>query len=437
MPEVTDLLLMQQRLRQCATLSQLAHFVVNDSTRIAPYRTAVLWVGDESGKIEGVSGLPEPIANIPFTDWANSVCKNLVQQNVAESSTVDHKMLAERDQSRWSDFFPGTATWIPLNSADRKLGGLLLGRDEVWPDEELKLLDYWAGAVAHAISVMVGSTVDKAWHWKRIKEKRVLWTILGVVAIILCLPISLSVNSSGEVVPKNPIVVRSPLDGIIGEVFVAPNADVKQGDTIIAFDDTSIKAQMDVVNQELAIAKAELQRATQASVSDRRMSSELPTLQARVEQSEARVSYTQSLLERSQINAQTDGIVIIPSASELEGKPVRIGEKLFTLAERGNVELDFWVAVGDSIPLAEEAPVELFLNVYPDQSHSAIVRYLSYQAEVSPAGILGYRGRADFVDGTNLRVGWRGTAKVYGERVSVAYFIFRRPLSILRQWLGV
>jgi hypothetical protein len=78
----------------------------------------------------------------------------------------------------------------------------------------------------------------------------------------------------------------------------------------------------------------------------------------------------------------------------------------------------------------------LFLNVHPDQVHQAHVRYISYQAEVSPDGILGFRGRADFVDPTGLRVGWRGTARVHGEPVALGYYIFRRPLSVLRQWTG-
>ena len=437
MPEIADLLLMQQKLRKCVTLAQLRHFVVNDSARIAPFRTAVLWQRDDyTSEISAVSGLPEPIANIPFTSWANELCETLAVEHRAESFQVDPSSFT--DKTKWSEFFPGAVAWVPLSiNPEENVGGLLLGRDESWPQEELRLLDYWGQAVAHAIYALENSTAQNRWRWQQLRDKRVLWAIVAVVVVLAFLPVSLSVNASAEVVPKNPSVVRSPLDAIVGEVLVAPNSMVRKGDQILSFDDTSIRAQLDVVNQELAISRAELQRTTQASVSDRRVSSELPMLQARVEQSEARVKYTQSLLERSRIFAASDGIVIIPIASELEGKPMQVGQKLFTLATPGQVELEFWLAIGDSIPLPDAAEVVLFLNVYPDRSHIANIRYMSYQAEVSPAGILGFRGRADFTETTDLRVGWRGTAKLYGEQVSLFYLIFRRPLSVLRQWIGV
>ena len=57
MPEVADLLLMQQRLRQFRTLLQLGHFVVNDSSRIADYQTACLITFGDFGDRVGIGGL--------------------------------------------------------------------------------------------------------------------------------------------------------------------------------------------------------------------------------------------------------------------------------------------------------------------------------------------------------------------------------------------
>jgi hypothetical protein len=34
------------------------------------------------------------------------------------------------------------------------------------------------------------------------------------------------------------------------------------------------------------------------------------------------------------------------------------------------------------------------------------------------------------------RVGLKGTAKVYGRRVPIAYLVFRRPLAAMRAWCG-
>ena len=85
-----------------------------------------------------------------------------------------------------------------------------------------------------------------------------------------------------------------------------------------------------------------------------------------------------------------------------------------------------------------KARVTMFLNVYPEQAHRGNVRFVNYQAEVSPDGILGYRGRAELIiTNVDLRIGWRGTAKLYSEDVTLFYYLFRRPLSALRQWVGI
>ena len=36
----------------------------------------------------------------------------------------------------------------------------------------------------------------------------------------------------------------------------------------------------------------------------------------------------------------------------------------------------------------------------------------------------------------SLRIGLRGTAKIYGERVLLGYYLLRRPLATVREWTG-
>jgi len=52
-------------------------------------------------------------------------------------------------------------------------------------------------------------------------------------------------------------------------------------------------------------------------------------------------------------------------------------------------------------------------------------------------GVLSYRLKASFGDGQPPpRIGLKGTAKVYGQRVSLFYFLMRRPLAAVRQVVG-
>ena len=93
--------------------------------------------------------------------------------------------------------------------------------------------------------------------------------------------------------------------------------------------------------------------------------------------------------------------------------------------------------VADAIALEPGARVKLFLTVRPLSPMDAAVSETSYQAVLSPEGVASYRLRAVF-DGMqeHARIGLRGTAKIYGERVLLGYYLLRRPLATLREWLG-
>ncbi len=435
MPEVADLLILQQKLRLADTKSKLSNLLVNDTQKIVPLDTAILWL-EATGKVEAVSGLPEPAWNTPFTDWTTDFCRRQFKADQKNPVRIEHSEQSQDDRDRWNEFLAPNVLWIPLTTSEGTIGGLLLCRQDPWKDEEVGILGYWGLASGHATDALWNKIERKPSWWQQV-EKRRIFAIVGVVVFVLMwIPVDLTVNATAEVVPKDPDVVRAPIAGIIGEVHVEPNQMVEAGELILTFDDTPIRAQLDVVEQELAIANAEYQRANQAAVSDRRVASQLPMLKARVEQRDAQVRYNREVLDRSRIHAETRSIAVIPDVQDLEGRPVQVGEKILTLAKPEQVELEFWLAVGDSIPLPEQTEVDLFLNVYPDDVHHAKLRYISYQAEVSPDGILGFRGRADFDESEGLRVGWRGTARVIGEPVTLFYYIFRRPLSVLRQWTG-
>ncbi|MDH5726660.1 MAG: hypothetical protein OEY60_14430, partial [Nitrospira sp.] len=61
----------------------------------------------------------------------------------------------------------------------------------------------------------------------------------------------------------------------------------------------------------------------------------------------------------------------------------------------------------------------------------------SYHAEVLPNNTLAYRVMAQLSEeASESRIGWQGSAKLYGERVTLFTYLFRRPISALRPWIG-
>jgi len=436
---LADLLLLQQQLRQRINLKELGYFLVNDSQKITPYQIGVFYRHFQGLQtIEAISGIPNPVKEAPFYIWMAAVCKALAEKPFTEPTVINRQELKAVLVAQWDDFLPLQVIWLPLLTADGEtLGGLLFARTTVWRIEELRILQYWGGAVAHAVELV--SHKKKPWFAYLKQIKTAVWVGVALALVLIAfIPVSISVLAQAEVVPKNPLIVRAPLEGVIDKVYAKPNTRVAKQALLLTLDDTPLKSRLDVAQQELEIAKAEYRRSEQASVLDAKSATEMPMLSARITQRSAEVAYVESLLKRILIRANQAGIVIIHDAYELEGKPVKLGERLLTIAQPKQAEVEMWLGIADSIALPDNAKVDLFLNVSPETPYSATLRYVNFQAEMSPEGLFAFRARADFSPNTPLpRIGLRGTAKIYGAQVPLYYYIFRRPYAAARQWLGL
>jgi len=438
---LADLLLLEKRARGASTPAEIAYLLANETQLLSRHRTALVWRtrgGAGRGRVVSVSGLPEPVREAPFTQWAERLCRRAEKRGAGDALALQRDDLPPDDAAAWDAYLPAHVLWLPLASpSGASHGGLLLARPEPWRDEERRVLAHWTQACAHALEALEhrGRLGPALRAGLRSRRALVAAGLLAVLALVL--PVPLTVLAPAEVVPKDPLIVRSGLDGVVDEVLVDPNEPVHEGQALVRLDDAELQARHDVARQDLAIARAEYQRAQRAAVESREASARLPMLRARIDQKQAELRYVRSRLERVVVRAERDGIAVIPDPDELEGRPVRTGERLLTLASPRAVELEGWLPVGDNIPVPSDARVELFLNVRPERAIPARLDYIHYQAAVSPAGNLAYRLVSTFEKGGDLpRLGWRGTAKVHGPQVTLAYYLFRRPVAALREWTG-
>ena len=81
--------------------------------------------------------------------------------------------------------------------------------------------------------------------------------------------------------------------------------------------------------------------------------------------------------------------------------------------------------------------MRVYLQTAPLNALNASLQQTSYQATLSPDGVAAYRIRGKLDDGNRAHIGLRGVAKIYGEWRPFAYWLLRRPLGALRQWMGM
>jgi hypothetical protein len=436
---LSTLVQLVKRARHAATAQELAFIMVNETHALVPYRQAVLWQRESNGRgsIVAISGGAVVERNAPITLWLNRVLAWLDWEGADAPRPIGADNLKGALAEEWAEWLPAHALWIPLQSdANNQLGALLLARDEAWNDGERHIVQEVADGYSQAWAGFQGRrrpVLSRLWSRRRAIQIGILfWAFVA-----LWLPIPLSALAPAEVVPFKPEIVRAPLEGVVDHFVVAPNAPVHEGQLLLELDPRAIENKLEVAKKALGVAEAEYRQAAQEAVFDDKSRAKLAVLNERTEQKRADVTYAQSLLDRIHVTATRSGLALFDDPNDWIGRPVTIGERLLEIADPNEAELEIWLPVADAITLAPGAKVEFFLNVSPGAPLSATLRQASYEATMSPANLLGYRLKATLDDSSKLpRIGLRGTAKIYGERVTLFYYLARRPLAALRQFLG-
>ena len=141
---------------------------------------------------------------------------------------------------------------------------------------------------------------------------------------------------------------------------------------------------------------------------------------------------------RRHISMTTDVIVGFPGETDQEfeetisllGEVGYDGVFSFKYSPRPNTPA---IRMSDSIPDEEKSKRLSIL-----QERQREIQRSSYEATVAPDGTLAYVVHAQLLLGQGLpRIGLRGTAKIYAERVTLGYYLLRKPLAFLRRTLGI
>lgn len=428
------LLQIARRVREATRPEEVGFIAVNESKQILDYRQAALWV--EGRGVSAVSGIPEPDQGAPYIQWLGAAFRDWRKGSGCRRAVPED--LPPALAQAWSDWLPSQAAIAPFASKGGDTFALLmLAREEPWEEHELALLAELSSIYSHGLQAVMparglrsraGRLFSKSWG-------RVALMLLLLAA--LCFPVRMSVQAPAEVVPKDPFVVRSPLEGVIDRFHVRPNEPVTQGQLLFEFDRTNLRARLGVAGKSFEVAAEEYRQAAQLALSDDKGRAEVMPRRGRMEEKATELSYSRQLLQRVEVRAPRAGIAVFAEQNDWVGKNVAIGERVLVIADAGKAEMLIHLPVADAIELTLGTPVTLYLATDPQHPRPGELRYASYKPEVTASGIAAYRLKADFAQGAGLpRIGLAGTARIYGKKVTLAYFLFRRPLTALRQVVG-
>ena len=433
-----------QRSRQAGSLDELGFLLVNDSTALSSYRQALLWSQDQG--VTHVSGVVMPERHSPFIQWVGRVCEHLSDKPDLAFKTLSVLDMPEALQEGWGRWMPAKAWWMPLGF-DGVTAGLLIA-DDALDEQRLPLwqewIAVWSLAADRLRKIETQSVAGAIRHWLRQQKKqqqdwrksRLLW-VLAAVFLVLLFPVRLTVVGQGELVPREPVVVRAPLDGVIHEFHVSPNQVVKAGDALFSYDNDVVRSRLLVAQQSLATAQAEYRQAAQSALTDARAKFQIASLVGKVQEKQAELKFLTEQVGRTTVMAPQAGMVLFDEVSEWIGKPVQTGERVVRLANPADVELEVWVNLADAVPLENGDEAKLFLAASPLDTLEAKVRWMGYEAQPRSDGTFAYRLRASLTEKSTFMVGAKGTARVSAGRVPLIYWLLRKPIAVIRGYLLV
>lgn len=432
---LSSLLQVEQEARKAESHSELSFVIVNDTRRVLLCDQAWFWLFDEFGapRIERVSNVSDIDGNSLQVRWMNRLLAWCLQQSwhtearVLTADDVEPSLAVD-----WSEYLAPQVLYVPFASKGFP-GGLLLASKTPWLDGHKALAEILAGTYAHAWSALSGPAHKQLIvahfrrHWRR---------YLVAVVVLVLYPARQYVLAPAEVVPSTPIVVTAPLTGVIDTIDVMPNATVDKDVLLFTLEDTELENRLIISQRALEVAQAEYLKNAQASFDCEECRASAAELKAIVDREQAQVALARAQFERSKVRSPAAGVVIYSDPVDWDGRPVRVGEKVMTVADPGETSLRIELAVDDAIAIEEGADVVFYPNISPLLSYDANITRTSYEAVVTAEQTLAYPLQASFGE-EQARLGMRGTAKVYGGRAPIIYLALRKPLAWLRRALGV
>jgi multidrug resistance efflux pump len=435
------LLEFERRIQSASSNREVAFRAVNDASQVLDFDQAVLWRLDVFSRplIAVASGLADVTADSPYQQWLVRLLQAITPASFDESRAWTIDELPEAVVSDGADWCPAHLLHCPLRGpTGTPLGGILFLRGKPFSEAERARADWVARSAGYGL-----------WAWrsdrhglKRWLKSRATWRTLGIAAALVALagviPVRLSALAPGEITPLRPIPITSPLDGVVREILVKPNEIVKADQLLVVLDDTSLRSRLELASRALDIARADLQRATFKSFSDEASRFELQLLGARVQEKQAELAFLVELLAKSKLTAPQGGVAIFSSPEDWRGRPVQVGERVMMIADPSVIDVTIYLPPDDAVELEAGAPVNLLLHTDPLSPLEATIVRSSYEATLAPDGTLAYVIRAQLKPGQGLpRIGLRGTAKIYAGRVTLAYYLLRKPLAFVRRSIGI
>lgn len=413
----------------------LTFLMLNDTLQVIRYDRAVLWKINDKNKCE-IIGISGESSYDPRTTLAHQLSelvhtiKPLNQSQILSQEIIEPYLKGEGHPN-------ASVVWLPIKSGDKLKLGLWLERWEgpKWQYDEIEILSF--------LMQNYGAAWEKFDHrgffMPTIPKKPLYYIALALFLLTFIIQVPLRIVAPCEVAPDNPYLITAPLDGIIEQIDVEPGQIVKKGQLLFEYDKEVPLDELQVAVKQVHIVQAEIQRAFALSRQDKQARSQLGILQERLAKEKKALEAARYRASKLTVNSPITGVAIIEDPDEWRGNPVKVGEKVMMVSNPAASIVRIWIPEADNVAINPEYDVRVILNVRPDFTYYAQLDYVATYVTMSESNVPSFLAEAKWVEGQSpegVKLGLKGTAILYGENVSLFYWVIRKPWTYLRRSLG-
>ncbi len=436
--KIARLIGLEKKTREAKTQDELNFVVANETRQIIDYVNSFLLLKTPTDKfqVKATSDLATVDRTAPLITFIENII-NESGHNFKEIQNLDVDKISKKIKVKKPKNLPDNILCIPILSPQKGLQGyLILSRNEKFIENEIELSRHLSVTYGHAFNSFLTDFSIKNFLKKYLVGSRA-WIVIIIIILVSIIPIKITSTAPVEVVPKNPILITSPFDGVVKNIVANNNDQINSGDLLVMLEDTDLLNNYNLSKQSLQVAEKELLRSRQSSFTDNKEKARLAELVAQVDLKKAEVESTGEKLKNSKLYASQKGIAIVDQKNDWQGRPVSVGEKIMTIANPNNIEFLVWLPVKDSLIIKENSNVKVFLDINPIKPLKGKLLRASYEPSLSPEEVLSYKIGVSYEGEVPPRIGLRGTAKIYGSRVTLFYYLFRKPITFVRQLIGI
>jgi biotin carboxyl carrier protein len=349
--------------------------------------------------------------------------------------TLCHATLARRQA--------GAACTIPIAARDAIVGAVTVERAGEQPisDSEVVLCGHLVSLVGPILVLMREN--ERGWTARARQSLRQVWARLtgpgepglklgaAVITLLLALgwlvPIPYHVTAPARLEGSIQRALVAAADGFVEQVAVRPGDTVKTGQILAQLAQHDLKLEHSKWESELAqqvnASGAALARA------DRSL---MMVNHAKAAEARAQLELIEQQIDRAQIRAPFDGIVISGDLTQSLGAPIRRGEVLMVIAPRERFRLIVEVDERDIVDVRAGAAGRISLAALPAQAFSFHTeRVTPLAATREGRHFFEVEGKFD-AGAASLRPGLQGVARIEAEARPLVWSLLHRLLTWAR-----